>query len=200
MCDPSLLLFDLGGVLIENSTFKRLNHLVGELKDFDALKQLWLASPSVRRFELGEGSPYEFAVSFIAEWNISLSPEAFLEEFYSWPSDFYPEARNTIHSLRQKYRVGCLSNSNVLHWEKFGGFKDDFDIAISSHQLGAIKPDEEAFLKALETCSVKPSEVYFFDDSIENIYTANSLGIQAFHVDGFDSLLNVLREEKLFPD
>ena len=199
MCDPSLLLFDLGGVLIENSTFKRLNHLMGEPKDFVALKHLWLTSPSVRRFELGDGSPYEFAVSFIAEWSICLSPEAFLEEFYSWPSDFYPEARNTLHSLRQKYRVGCLSNSNVLHWEKFGGFKDDFDIAISSHQLGAIKPDNEAFLKALETCSAKPSEVYFFDDSTANICAAKSLGIKSFHVDGFDSLLNVLREEKIFP-
>lgn len=199
MCDPSLLLFDLGGVLIENSTFKRLNHLMGEPKDFVALKHLWLTSPSVRRFELGDGSPYEFAVSFIAEWGICLSPEAFLEEFYSWPSDFYPEARSTLHSLRQKYHVGCLSNSNVLHWEKFGGFKDDFDIAISSHQLGAIKPDNEAFLKALETCSAKPSEVYFFDDSTANIYAAKSLGIKSFHVDGFDSLLNVLREEKIFP-
>lgn len=199
MSDPSLLLFDLGGVLIENSTFKRLNHLMGEPKDFVALKHLWLTSPSVRRFELGDGSPYEFAVSFIAEWSICLSPEAFLEEFYSWPSGFYPEARNTLHSLRQKYRVGCLSNSNVLHWEKFGGFKDDFDIAISSHQLGAIKPDNEAFLKALETCSAKPSEVFFFDDSTANIYAAKSLGIKSFHVDGFDSLLNVLREEKIFP-
>ena len=199
MCDHSLLLFDLGGVLIENSTFKRLNHLMGEPKDFVALKHLWLTSPSVRRFELGDGSPYEFAVSFIAEWSICLSPEAFLEEFYPWPSDFYPEARNTLHFLRQKYRVGCLSNSNVLHWEKFGGFKDDFDIAISSHQLGAIKPDNEAFLKALETCSAKPSEVYFFDDSTANIYAAKSLGIKSFHVDGFDSLLNVLREEKIFP-
>ena len=199
MCDPSLLLFDLGGVLIENSTFKRLNHLMGEPKDFVTLKHLWLTSPSVRRFELGDGSPYEFAVSFIAEWSLCLSPEAFLEEFYSWPSDFYPEARNTLHSLRQKYRVGCLSNSNVLHWEKFGGFKDDFDIAISSHQLGAIKPDNEDFLKALEACSAKPSEVYFFDDSTANIYAAKSLGIKSFHVDGFDSLLNALREEKMFP-
>lgn len=87
-----------------------------------------------------------------------------------------------------------------MHWEKFGGFKNDFDIAISSHQLGAIKPDNEAFLKALEICSVKPSEVFFFDDSTANIYTANSLGIQAFHVVGFESLLNVLREEKIFLD
>jgi HAD superfamily hydrolase (TIGR01509 family) len=197
---PSLLLFDLGGVLIENTTFKRLNHLMSEPRDTNTLKNLWLESSSVRRFELGKDSPYEFAVSFVAEWNICLSPEAFLEEFYSWPSGFYPGARNTLHSLRQRYHIGCLSNSNVLHWEKFDGFKDDFDIAISSHQLGAIKPDENAFSRALETCCVKPSDVYFFDDSVVNIRTANGLGIRAFHVEGFGQLLKVLRTEKLLPN
>lgn len=199
MSDPSLLLFDLGGVLIENSTFTRLNDLWGEQKSCDALKSRWLTSPAVRRFELGKCPPDEFAIAFIAEWKLSLSPEAFLEEFYSWPSAFYPEARNTLCKLRQKYRVGCLSNSNALHWEKFGGFKDDFDIAISSHQLGAIKPDCDAFLKALDVCCATPSAVCFFDDSIANIHTAESLGLRAFHVDGFDALLNVLREEHLFP-
>jgi putative hydrolase of the HAD superfamily len=194
MLKPSLLLFDLGGVLIENSTFDSLKCLLPAPLDAHALKNKGLDSSAVRRFELGEISPIEFSVSFIAEWDISLAPDDFLEKFTSWPIGFYPDAREALYFLRQRYRVGCLSNSNVLHWKKFDGFKDDFDIAISSHQLGAIKPDDEAFIRTLAVCDVEPSAVYFFDDSAGNIRSANRLGIRAFHVDGIGQLLKILSE------
>lgn len=197
MNKPSLLLFDLGGVLIENSTFYSLNRLLPEQLGTFSLKDRWLRSLAVRRFELGEIAPTEFATAFVAEWGIRLTPEAFLTEFTSWPSGFYPRAREALWTLRQQYRVGCLSNSNVLHWEKFGGFEDDFDIAISSHRQGAIKPDDDAFARALDACGVEPSSVYFFDDSLGNVQAANRFGIRAFHVDGIAPLLNVLRTENL---
>lgn len=197
MSTPSFLLFDLGGVLIENSTFQSLNELLPERRDITALKHQWLASSAVRRFELGETAPGEFAVSFIAEWGLRLTPEAFLKEFTSWPTGYYPMARDALRALRKRYRVGCLSNCNVLHWEKFGGFEDDFDIAISSHLLGAIKPDDEAFVLALGACGVEPSRVYFFDDSAGNVQAAGRLGIRSFHVEGTASLLDVLRSEGL---
>jgi len=197
MHKPSLLLFDLGGVLIENSTFDSLNRLLPEPLDTFLLKDRWLGSLAVRRFELGEIAPVEFAAAFITEWGIRLTTEAFLTEFTSWPSGFYPRAQETLRTLRQQYRIGCLSNSNVLHWEKFGGFEDDFDITISSHRLGAIKPDDDAFARALDTCGVEPSAVYFFDDSLGNVQAANRFGIRAFHIDGITPLLNVLHTENL---
>jgi glucose-1-phosphatase len=199
MRTPSLLLFDLGGVLIENATFERLNLLVPEPLDIATLKDRWLASSAVRRFELGEMSPPEFAVAFIAEWDLRLAPPAFLQEFTSWPTRFYPGAREALRALRQQYRVACLSNSNVLHWAKFNGFKDDFDVAISSHRLGAIKPDDEAFVRALGACGVDASAACFFDDSVGNVQAANRLGIRAFQVDGFAPLLKVLHAEGLLP-
>ncbi len=197
MRKPTLLLFDLGGVLIENATFKRLKELSSFPGNDDELKKLWLQSPAVRDFELGRCSPEEFAASFISEWGLQLSPQAFLDEFYRWPSGYYPEARTTLQSLRQRYRVACLSNSNCLHWEKFNGFKAEFDIALSSHQLGVIKPDKDAFLKALDICCSTPGKTYFFDDSTANVDAARSLGLRAFHVEGFDRLFEILAEEQL---
>ena len=199
MSAPSLLLFDLGGVLIENSAFESLGRLLPEPLDVETLKHRWLTSSAVRRFELAEISPNAFAETFLSEWNLDLSPTSFLEEFHSWPRGFYPEARATLRALRRRYRVGCLSNSNVVHWEKFGGFKEDFDVALSSHRLGAIKPDEEAFVLALCQCEAEPSAVLFFDDSAANVHTARRLGIRAFQVEGFASLLSVLHTEGLLP-
>jgi HAD superfamily hydrolase (TIGR01509 family) len=197
---PSLLLFDLGGVLIESGVFERLNNCLPEPLERIAIKERWLLSPSVRRFESGETEPMEFAEHFIAEWGLRFTPQAFLNEFTSWPRAFFEGARELLRELRTTYRVGCLSNSNPLHWEKFKDFEEDFDIVLMSHLLGSVKPDREIFMRALHQCEVKPSEVYFFDDSYDNVCAAQSLGITAFHVDGFKALLDVLRIQGLLSE
>jgi putative hydrolase of the HAD superfamily len=196
---PSLLLFDLGGVLIESSVFEHLNRLLPKPLESSALKERWLHSPAVQQFERGGSPADEFADSFIAEWGLRLTPRTFLKEFAAWPRQFFPGARKTIRYLRANYRVGCLSNSNPLHWQRFGEFEDDFDITLFSHLLGAIKPDPEIFVLALSKCDVEPSEVYFFDDCSANVHSAQNLGIMAFHVDGFESLQNVLNVQGLMP-
>ncbi|MGJ0484439.1 MAG: HAD family hydrolase [Methylomicrobium sp.] len=197
---PSLLLFDLGGVLIESYVFERLNGYLSEPLERTAIKARWLLSPSVRRFESGETEPFEFAENFISEWGLRLTPQVFLNEFKSWPRAFFPGARELLRELRTVYRVGCLSNSNPLHWEKFKDFEEDFDIVLISHLLGAVKPDREIFMLALHQCEVEPCEVYFFDDCYDNVRTAQSLGITAFHVDGFKALLDVLRIQGLLSE
>ncbi|MGZ8927651.1 MAG: HAD family hydrolase [Methylobacter sp.] len=197
---PSLLLFDLGGVLIESAVFERLNGYLPEPLEHIAIKERWLMSPSVRRFESGETEPFEFAENFIGEWGLRLTPQAFLSEFKSWPRVFFQGARELLRELRATYRVGCLSNSNPLHGEKFRDLEQDFDIVLMSHLLGAVKPDREIFLLALHQCEVEPCEVYFFDDCDDNVRTAQSLGITAFHVDGFKALRDVLRMQGLLSD
>lgn len=192
MKSPSVLLFDLGGVLIENSGFENLNHMLPQPLDDQIIRERWLRSASVRRFELGTITSQAFATEFITEWSIPLSPDEFLTEFASWPKGFYPGAKDLLQALRKDYTIACLSNSNELHWEKFDEFASDFDIALSSHLLGAIKPDQAAFSKALAECNSDPDDVYFFDDSISNVKAAELMGIPSFHVDGFGILHNLL--------
>lgn len=192
-----LILFDLGGVLLENATFEKLSFLLQEPTTHQIVKARWLASPAVRSFELGELAANDFALAFIGEWEIDLAPAAFLREFESWPSGFYPGVAETLSTLRRNYRVGCLSNSNEVHWRKFNGFSDYFDFALSSHLLGAIKPDDDAYLRALHRCGVAPSDVRFFDDQLINVETARRLGIDAYHVEGMAQLLPILHSEGL---
>jgi len=162
---PSVLLFDLGGVLIQSSVFEHLSRLLptGVSKTLD-IKEQWLSSPAVRQFESGEISSDDFAERFIDEWGLELNPVDFLKEFSSWPRNFFPGARETIRELRKSYKVGCLSNSNPLHWSQFEDIDDMFDIRLFSHLIGAIKPDREIFALAVNKCNVPPEDVYFFDD------------------------------------
>jgi len=183
---PSVLLFDLGGVLVDTSGFSRLNELLAEPKDLIVLKEMWLASPAVRQFELGLSAPAEFAQAFIAEWRLTCDSQKFLAEFASWPKGLYPGVAELLDMLRQRYRVVCLSNSNAIHWAQFRSFLDHFHISLSSHLLGVIKPDADCFTRALQECGDVPaSAVAFFDDSISNVASARKLGMQAFHVNGF---------------
>jgi putative hydrolase of the HAD superfamily len=189
---PSLLLFDLGGVLTENAGFEQLNVLLPQPVELQTLKMRWLYSPVVRAFERGELDAQNFAEQFIQEWQLDLTPDEFLSEFIDWSKGFYPEAQASLRVLRQDYRVACLSNSNPLHWEKFGGYADHFDLAFFSHLRGVIKPDREAFQLAIDECAVNPAEVFYFDDSLANVEVAKAVGMQAFCVDGFTALQQLL--------
>ena len=198
MSDPTLFLFDLGGVLVENTTFDRLAALTG-LAPGAEMKQRWLASPSVRGLEMGALTPAEFAARFIDEWQLRCDPLRFLDDFVNWPTGFYPGAAALLARLRRRGRVGCLSNSNALHWGRFRGFTDDFDVALSSHLLGAVKPDRECFERALSACGARAGDVAFFDDSPANVRAALDLGWRALLVDGIGDLENRLAAEGWLP-
>lgn len=192
-----LLLFDLGGVLIENLTFARLRELLDRPCNDDTLKRRWLASPAVGRFEHGRLTPAEFASEFLAEWKLELAPGDFLEEFSGWPARYYPGAGEMLRQLAGRHRLACLSNSNELHWARYGGFAEFFDPALSSHLLGVMKPDPRAFRMAVEHCGVPAGDILFFDDLPANVEAARAAGMRAFHVQGFGELEAVLRSEGL---
>jgi glucose-1-phosphatase len=195
MQHPTVLLFDLGGVLVENVGFERLNALLPRPMPVEELKTRWLASTAVRSFEVGSCSASVFAGELVAEWQLSLSPEAFLDAFASWPKGLYPGAAELLSQLRGRFTLACLSNSNAVHWQRFGGFREYFQISLSSHVLGQVKPDAACFTRALQECNVNASAVAFFDDSLTNVAAARALGMRAFHVNGLVEVQRTLAAE-----
>lgn len=186
------LLFDLGGVLVDNAAVERLQTLLDEPRDRAQLKDRWLHSPAVRGFERGDFSPDEFATGFVAEWRLAMEPGDFLAEFSGWARGFYPGAEDLLRRLRGRYRVGCLSNSNELHWRRFEGFAAYFDVALSSHLLRAVKPDRECFERALEALRLPAGEIVYFDDALPNVHAAAAFGLRVVHVPDFSELENRL--------
>lgn len=195
----SCLLFDLGGVLVRNAVFDRLNALLPAPVAIDELKATLLVSPAYRAFELGMTSPADFAQALVSELALGCTPAAFLCEFATWPEGFYPGAIELLAELRKNYRIACLSNSNALHWARFDGFREHFDVSLSSHLLKLIKPDIACFRQALVACGTRASEVLFFDDAAVNVEAARSCGIQSFHVRDFDDLRLRVQELGLLP-
>ena len=193
-----VVLFDLGGVLIDNSGEEGLRALLPYDLDHEQLWTRWLASTAVRQFECGRISPDKFASLFIEEWRLEIGPSEFMDAFATWPRGLFDGAENLVRELRVHHRVGCLSNNNAVHWAKFPELQELFDLKFASHLTGFIKPDRAAFEHALLELGVEANKVYFFDDLLQNITAARTLGINAVHVKEFREIGPALRAEGLF--
>jgi putative hydrolase of the HAD superfamily len=176
---PEVLLFDLGGVLVDNVTFDELPALLPEPIEDGELRRRWLFSPAVRAFERGEIAGDAFAAAFVAEWRLGVSPSRFLQIFASWPRGPYPGALELLDRLRDDYRLALLSNCNPVHWERMTGLRERVHSAFSSHLLGVVKPDASSFSRVADALGVAPAAVCFFDDSPPNVEAARAVGMQA---------------------
>ena len=200
MSEIDVLLFDLGGVLVEFSGVQGLAALLqGRLSESQIMEQMSRYLPS-EQFGLGKLSPQDFGERFVKDWNIELSPEDFLREFQSWSKRLLPGSVELLTSLGPRFRLAALSNSNELHWERNTnelGLTGLFDVAISSHQVGLYKPDPQMYLTALDRLGVSPDRVMFFDDVPAYVTAASALGIRAFQVEGVEGVRSRLMQEHL---
>lgn len=193
-----VIVFDLGGVLIQNAGREAFTAMLPYELDPDDVSIRWLASPAVRLFERGLTSAEEFARTLVEEWKLELAPADFIAAFATWPKGFYPGARELLTELRRHHRIACLSNSNAVHWERFSELEDLFHWSFSSHQIGLVKPDREAFEHVLARLETDPDDVYYFDDLTPNVEAARAVGMRAFHVEGFTPIEPILRREGLY--
>ena len=182
-----VVLFDLGGVLIELGGAEELGRLVGEPSE-DELWRRWLSCPWVRRFERGRCEAEEFSVGMIESWGIDLSPDAFLEAFTAWPKGLYPGAEELVAGLGRHVRTACLSNTNRLHteleWSSGSSVSSLFDACFFSHEIGLVKPDREAFDHAVAGLASPAESILFLDDNQINVDAARAAGLRAERAKG----------------
>ena len=193
-----VVLFDLGGVLVENSGERGLSSLLPYQLGRQEIWARWLASDAVRRFECGQISPEVFAARFIEEWRLEVAPAAFIEAFAAWPRGLFDGAAALVRNLRAQHRVACLSNTNALHWARFPELPGLFDFVFASHLTGFLKPDPEAFEHVLRELDVRAEAVWYFDDLLQNVEAARETGIRALQVTTFAEVEPALRAEGLY--
>ncbi|MCH2170367.1 HAD family phosphatase [Myxococcota bacterium] len=190
-----VVLFDLGGVLVELVGMPTLRRWAGEADD-EALWARWLTSPWVRRFECGGCSPEAFAMGMVEEWTLPVGPEEYLEVFRGWPRRLLPGARDLVEQVSAAgWRTGCLSNSNELHWPlKRDGMELGrlLDAHFVSHELGCVKPDPEIYQEVIAQLGVPAETVLFLDDNQINVDGARAVGMEAFRARGVEEAREVL--------
>ena len=195
-----VLLFDLGGVLVEFSGVREIAPLLRTAATESEIVERWSRCPHTEAFCLGRLSREDFADRFVRDWGVDLPQERFLQAFRSWSRRLLPGAEELLAELRPRFRLAALSNSNELHWERNASdLRVDalFEVAISSHHVGFCKPDPRIYQAALDRLGVPPDAVVFFDDVHANVAAAARLGMRAFQVNGVEDVRERLVGERL---
>jgi len=191
-----VVLFDLGGVLIELGGVAAMMELAG-IENDDELWQRWLSCRWVRTFERGSCSADDFAAGVIRDWALRVEPATFLDAFRNWPIGPLAGAETLVRQVAQSVTVGCLSNTNTLHWnDHFERWPiiDIFDFRFLSFELGVVKPDRELFDRVADLLPMPPGRVLFLDDNLINVAGAAAAGFAARHARGVEEARGVLIE------
>jgi putative hydrolase of the HAD superfamily len=182
-----VVLFDVGGVLVELSGVPSMLAWMGNRVSPEELWRMWLTSPVVRAFETGRTAPETFADQLIAEMALPVERDQLLHDFERWAVGPFPGALDLVGRVPRRYTRATLCNSNALHWPRL--MKDTrlaeaFDHHFVSHLVGRIKPDEDAFHYVTETLNCAANEILFLDDNQLNVEAAKKIGMSAVQVKG----------------
>jgi glucose-1-phosphatase len=195
-CDVEFVLFDLGGVLIELGGVEALQELAG-IADNEEVWRRWLTCPWVRKFERGQCSATEFSTGVVTDWQLDISPERFLKVFRDWPIGPFPGAQDLLDETRRSASIGCLSNTNSMHWSHQSAewpMLGMFDLTFLSFELGLVKPDADIFEAVADHLPVSRERVLYLDDVALNTDAARTFGFRSEQVHGPDECRMVLSE------
>ncbi len=189
------VLFDLGGVLMEVDGVRHMQNLSG-LPTEEAVWERWLTCDWVREFERGRCEVDVFAAGVVGHWSLTITPEEFAVGFGQWVTGTFAGARELAAEVRATTPIGCLSNSNALHWEvqETWGMDTWFDHMFLSHEMGLIKPDPEVFDHVASALGLAPGQILFLDDNALNVDAAVARGYNARVVRGVTEAKSVLVE------
>jgi putative hydrolase of the HAD superfamily len=185
-----VILFDLGNVILPFNHYQIAEKLslVSQKKEFRDPQRIFsylfdLQKGKINDFDIGKVSPPEFFQSLKKHLDLSIS----FEEFIPIWNDIFVEDQEVsriILSLKGRWRLGLLSNTDPLHFgyilTKFS-IMMAFDKWILSYEVGFQKPAIEIFHKAIEWASVEPQRILFIDDVKKHVEVAVSLGMQCIH-------------------
>ena len=186
------IIFDLGGVLLNINPLLSLlefEKLSGIGKD-DLLSK-FISTRIFEKFDTGSINPAQFGRELCGIMNREVSDSEIERIWNMLILDFPRSSVELLQQLRKNYRVYLLSNTNVIHIQKYtrefyenNGFpmSNLFDQVFYSCEIGIHKPDEGIYTHVLEAANLVPSETLFFDDSLANIKAAQGLGISVIHI------------------
>ena len=190
-----VVLFDIGGVLVELTGTHMLLSWMGRSLSPDDVWVKWLTSPTVRAFETGKIGPAEFSTQLVCEMDLSISAGE------RWTVRRMARACILAHSNRQsipaRAHEGDVANCNCVHWPRFideMGLGEAFDLHFPSHLTAKIKPDAEAYMQVIDELGCRPSDILYLDDNKLNTDAAEELGIRAVQVKGVHEAEQALLE------
>lgn len=196
------IIFDLGGVFISIDYARTLKAFTDlHVEDFNSYYTQSHVSDLFNLLETGKLNANKFFESFRNHTNTTLDDGQITDSWNALLGSFYLDRLDWLNSIRHKYKVFLLSNTNIIHHKAFTkiyqqqtgktNFDDYFLKAYYSHNIGLRKPHLEAYQYVLNEQDLQAAESLFIDDTLPNIEGAQKAGLQTIHLLPSVSLLHL---------
>lgn len=197
------IIYDLGEVIVDldfHKTEEAFKSLF-QLKD----KEIYSYQKQSKIFdqlEVGAISPAEFRSALRKQFNVKTNDHEIDAAWNAMLLQIPSKKITLVQNLRTSYQSFVLSNTNEIHIQfleqellpehGLKNLNELFDHVYYSHEIGYRKPHAEAYSYILEKHKLPASECLFIDDKLENIETAQALGIRTWHLQDRELLYNLL--------
>jgi HAD superfamily hydrolase (TIGR01509 family) len=184
---PEVLLFDLGGVVIDIDFDRALKHWqpMSSLS-LEELRTAFRFDEPYQRHERGEITAGEYFAHLRATLQLQ-GDAARIEQ--GWNAIYVGEIAETLAMVQAvRTRIPCcaFTNTNASHqaaWSAmYPAVVQAFDRIFSSHEMGHRKPDRRAFEHIGQALGVPLGSIMFFDDLLANVEGAAAAGLRAVYV------------------
>ena len=200
------IIFDLGGVIVNldySNFYKQIIALSPlEKPQTRIMLEFFRQSDLYHQGKMTDEEFYKLACEILQVCMISQNQ--FYEAFNSIISDSSnPGMISLLKELRdmKKYKLIALSNVNSSHWDyllnKKWVFLEYFSEFILSHEVHLTKPDPRIFHLAIEKSECNPEEIVYIDDGLNNIRSANDLGIRGLYFTTVEDLIEEFKKLKI---
>ena len=127
---------------------------------------------------------------------LPLSHPQMLEGWNAIFGEPLPGAGRVLRELAARMPVYVFSNTNLAHLAHFAPRYRELlapvKKVVTSCEIGARKPEAEAFRRMAAIAGLPPARLAFFDDLEENVAGARRAGLQAHRVTRPEEVLKVL--------
>lgn len=189
------IVFDYGGVIINidyQATIDAFMNL--GVTDFEEMYSQASQSALFNQIETGKISGQFFINQLLNYLPERTSPNDVVHAWNAMIKDVPKERIDLLLKLKNEgHMIILLSNTNEIHIELANRRwalacdlqpKEVFDAIYYSHEVNLRKPNKEIFQMVCEQHQLEPSEILFIDDSIQHVEGAQSIGINAIHLNG----------------
>ncbi|MEM5790930.1 MAG: HAD family phosphatase [Candidatus Aenigmatarchaeota archaeon] len=189
------IIFDFGGVLIENPSEKRYKQYSKFIENPENIRKKLKNLMSL--LELGKISSEEFWLEGSKKIGIKkgLFKKIWIDELEK--CKYNKNVLGLVNKLKQKgYKIGLLSNVSRIDYLKKGKriCQIFYPNIFLSFKIGYKKPSEKIFKFALRKLKLSPEEVIFIDNRMNNVESAKRIGMIGIHFSSSEKLIEDLRK------
>ena len=198
MINLKAILIDVGGVLVR--TLDRMPRQKWEVRlglPDQGLENIVYGCHAAQLSSVGKASPNQVWESVQQTLNITDYDLHQLQADF-WANDAVDlQLIDVLRKLHFQYQIFILSNAwqdaRKTLADNFSICEGDlFDKIFISSELGLAKPDPEIFIQVSNIVKIPLESILFIDDFVENIQSADLLGMQTMHFQARDEVIDQL--------